>query len=61
MALASRPQVLLMDESTSALDLEVKRKVEQSVLDHATGWGMSVLWISHDLEQIERMRANQSL
>ncbi|KAL7560669.1 hypothetical protein ACA910_001351 [Epithemia clementina (nom. ined.)] len=56
LALASKPQVLLMDESTSSLDLDVKQKVERSVQEHATKYGMSVLWITHDVEQIQRMK-----
>ena len=56
LALASKPQVLLLDESTSALDLDVKQKVEHCVQDHATRFGTSVMWITHDVEQIERMK-----
>jgi ABC-type glutathione transport system ATPase component len=55
-ALASRPQVLLMDESTSALDLKTKIKVEESIVECASRFKMSVLWVSHDTDQVERMR-----
>ena len=55
LALASRPAVLLMDESTSALDLEAKRLVEQSILRECRGQKVGVLWISHDSEQIDRL------
>lgn len=55
-AIASRPRVILMDESTSALDLASKCKVEQSVLRLASEAGVGVLWISHDAEQIDRLR-----
>lgn len=53
--LASRPEVLLMDESTSSLDSVSKQQVEQSVLRVAALEGVSVLWITHDAEQIKRM------
>ncbi|CAB9530480.1 Cyclolysin secretion/processing ATP-binding protein CyaB [Seminavis robusta] len=66
-AMASRPLVLLVDESTSALDGESKQAVEQSIVkqllrqrqgpstdEHDDG-GLSVLWISHDEKQVERM------
>jgi putative ABC transport system permease protein len=54
-ALASRPRVLLVDECTSALDLNTKILVEQSVEAFATKCGMSVLWVTHDMEQVKRM------
>lgn len=54
-ALASRPQVLLMDESTSALDLDTKIRLEKSVAACVAKFGMSVLWITHDVDQVERM------
>jgi len=53
--LASKPKVLLMDESTSSLDSVSKQQVEQSVLDVASRDGVSVLWITHDADQISRM------
>ena len=54
-AIASRPRVLLLDESTSALDLDSKTRVEASVKSAAKETGISVLWITHDEEQVQRM------
>ena len=54
-AMASRPRVLLLDESTSALDVDSKLLVEQSVLHYCRTYGMSVLWITHDRDQMERL------
>lgn len=54
-AIASRPRVLLLDESTSALDLDSKKRVEERVELAASEYGCSVLWITHDEEQIQRM------
>jgi ABC-type iron transport system FetAB ATPase subunit len=54
-ALASRPLVLLLDECTSALDLKTKILVEQSVVEFVTMNSVSVLWVTHDVEQIHRM------
>jgi putative ABC transport system permease protein len=51
--LASKPSVLLFDESTSSLDGATKQQVENSVLDAARS--MAVFWISHDQDQILRM------
>jgi putative ABC transport system permease protein len=54
-AIASRPRVLLLDESTSALDLDSKTRVEDSVELAASEYGCSVLWITHDEDQVSRM------
>jgi ABC-type iron transport system FetAB ATPase subunit len=54
-AIASRPRVLLLDESTSALDLDSKTRVEDSVELAASEFGCSVLWITHDEVQVQRM------
>eukprot|EP00534_Pseudo-nitzschia_fraudulenta_P000295 CAMPEP_0201116996 /NCGR_PEP_ID=MMETSP0850-20130426/1119_1 /ASSEMBLY_ACC=CAM_ASM_000622 /TAXON_ID=183588 /ORGANISM="Pseudo-nitzschia fraudulenta, Strain WWA7" /LENGTH=1188 /DNA_ID=CAMNT_0047381229 /DNA_START=203 /DNA_END=3769 /DNA_ORIENTATION=- len=54
-ALASRPKILLFDESTSALDYESKLAVEASVKDFVEDHEGGVLWVSHDELQAERM------
>jgi putative ABC transport system permease protein len=54
-AIASRPRVLLLDESTAALDLDSKTRVEDKVKLAACEHGCIVLWITHDEEQIQRM------
>jgi len=54
-AIASRPRVLLLDEATSALDLDTKTRVEDSVELAAQESGISVLWITHDEDQVQRM------
>mmetsp|Transcript_15513 Transcript_15513/g.27564 ORF Transcript_15513/g.27564 Transcript_15513/m.27564 type:complete len:565 (-) Transcript_15513:502-2196(-) len=56
-AVASQPEVLLMDESTSALDLASKVSVEKSMLRIAKEQSMVIFWISHDGEQISRLKA----
>ena len=53
--LASRPRALLFDESTSSLDMESKLRVERTVGEFAEKLHISVLWITHDQEQAERM------
>jgi ABC-type iron transport system FetAB ATPase subunit len=55
-AIASRPRVLLLDESTSALDFNSKILVEESVEAAAKESGISVLWITHDEDQVKRMK-----
>jgi len=54
-ALASRPKILLFDESTSALDHESKLAVETSIKDFVEDHEGGILWVSHDEQQAERM------
>jgi len=54
-ALASRPKILLFDESTSALDHESKLAVETSIKDFVEDHEGGVMWVSHDVQQAERM------
>lgn len=53
-ALASKPRVLLLDESTSALDLTSKLAVEQSIDRYAHSHGIHAIWVSHDPGIAER-------
>ena len=54
-ALASHPRVLLLDEATSAVDLKTKLLVEESIQQYVGMYGISVLWITHDPEQMKRL------
>ena len=56
LAMASRPQVLLLDESTSALDLDTKMRVEQSIAKYCKENAISALIITHDEDQMERIQ-----
>ena len=55
LAIASRPRILLLDEATSALDLETKLRVENSIKKAAITYGMGVVWVTHDDEQMKRV------
>lgn len=59
-ALASQPVVVLLDESTSALDLGTKVKVESSIEDYCKRNGMVAIWITHDHVQQGRINRNES-
>jgi ABC-type glutathione transport system ATPase component len=59
-ALASQPMVILLDESTSALDMETKVKVEKSIEDYCRKKGMVAIWITHDHGQQGRIKMNGS-
>jgi ABC-type iron transport system FetAB ATPase subunit len=55
LASLSNGDVILLDESTSALDLETKLKVEKSVEECCIKLGAVAIWISHDPGQKDRM------
>jgi peptide/nickel transport system ATP-binding protein len=49
MALALDPQVVIMDEPTTALDVVTQRQILQQVMELRDRLGFSVLFITHDL------------
>jgi peptide/nickel transport system ATP-binding protein len=49
MALALEPELLIMDEPTTALDVVVQREILQQVQDLQRELGFAVLFITHDL------------
>ncbi len=53
--LDNRPKVLLLDEPTTNLDLENTLRVERLLEDYRGHEEASILWISHDSDQINRM------
>lgn len=55
-AFASKPEVIMLDESTSALDQKSKAAVEASMKEYTEKFGWKVLLVSHDGEQFERLK-----
>ncbi|WP_245570359.1 ABC transporter ATP-binding protein [Microbacterium luticocti] len=49
MALALRPQLMVMDEPTTALDVLVQREILQKISELRHQFGFSVIFITHDL------------
>ena len=54
-ALALRPEVLLLDEPTSALDADARAAVEGTLLDLRRRLGVSLVVVTHDRAQAERL------
>lgn len=49
MALALRPQLMVMDEPTTALDVLVQREILRQISQLRSEFGFSVIFITHDL------------
>ncbi len=49
MALALNPELIIMDEPTTALDVVVQRDILQQIEDLQAQFGFSILFITHDL------------
>ncbi|MCP5404728.1 MAG: ABC transporter ATP-binding protein [Pseudomonadaceae bacterium] len=55
MALAHKPQLLIADEPTTALDVTVQAEILQLVKDLQAEMGMAMLWISHDFGVVKAL------
>ena len=49
MALSCRPQVLIADEPTTALDVTIQAQIVELVKHLRDEFGMAIIWITHDL------------
>ncbi len=56
-ALVLNPQVVLLDEPTSALDAKHTLLVESLLHDYCLSKQAAILWVSHDMEQLNRVAA----
>lgn len=55
MALAHKPQLLIADEPTTALDVTVQADILQLVKDLQAEMGMAMLWITHDFGVVRKI------
>ncbi|CCM78627.1 ABC transporter ATP-binding protein [Rhizobium mesoamericanum] len=53
--LALRPELIIMDEPTTALDVVVQREILEQVVDLQRTYGFSVLFITHDLHLMAQL------
>ena len=53
--LSNRPRVLLLDEPTANLDPENTQRVEAVISEYCRAHMAAVIWVSHDLAQVERV------
>jgi ABC-type multidrug transport system ATPase subunit len=53
--LHNQPQCLLLDEPTASLDQQAVTRIEQLLLTYRATHQAPVLWVSHDLSQLDRV------
>lgn len=54
-AIASHPQLMLLDEPTNGLDVVVKRQLLQFIIDMAADQGTTLIIATHNIEDVERL------
>ncbi|WP_434121069.1 ABC transporter ATP-binding protein [Salinicoccus roseus] len=53
--LVNQPEVLLLDEITASLDYRMVKEVERLILRLQREYNVTVIWITHDLDQARRV------
>jgi len=54
-ALALQPEILLLDEPTSGVDPKNVKTVEKNIMDFSKNRKLTVLWVTHYVEQAKRV------
>lgn len=55
MAIANKPDILIADEPTTALDVTIQEQIIELLLKLRQEMGMSIIFISHDLRLVSRI------
>ncbi|MGI8827844.1 MAG: ABC transporter ATP-binding protein [Chloroflexota bacterium] len=58
MAMALKPELIILDEPTTALDVVVQRDILQQIEDLQAKLGFSILFITHDLSLLVEVSTN---
>jgi len=58
MALASHPEVLILDEATTALDVSVQKEILDLIVDIQNKTKMTILFITHDFSIVNMIAHN---
>lgn len=54
-ALVRRPKILLLDEPLSALDAEMRARLQEEILNVHRRYGVTTILVSHDLSEIYKL------
>ncbi len=60
-AIARKPKLLLLDEPLSAIDLEMRERLQETLLGIHSRYGITTVLVSHDMEEIVRLSSRTLL